>query len=41
MIEPLKRFWTQRILPLVYDDSLSYLEALAKMREKLNEVIEY
>lgn len=41
MIAPLKRFWMQRILPLVYDDSLSYLEALAKMREKLNEVIEY
>lgn len=33
------RFWTQKILPLVYDDSLSYYEVLAKVGAKLNEVI--
>lgn len=33
------RFWCQPILPLVYDDSLSYYEALCKFNEKLNEVI--
>ena len=38
MITPL-RFWCYKIIPLVYDDSLSYLECLAKMRDKINEVI--
>ena len=31
--------WCQKIIPLVYDDSLSYYEQLCKVREKLNEVI--
>lgn len=35
------RFWTQHILPLVYDDSLSYLEVLYKVKIKLNEVIDW
>ena len=34
------RFWCQKVLPAVYDDSLSYYELLAKVIEKLNEVIE-
>lgn len=34
------RFWCQPILPLVYDDSLSYYEALCKFNTKLNEVID-
>lgn len=34
------RFWCQKVLPLVYDDSLSYYEVLCKFLEKLNEVIE-
>lgn len=33
------RFWCQRILPAVYDDSLSYYEAVCKIGYKLNEVI--
>lgn len=33
-------FWVQRILPLVYDDSLSYYEVLCKVVCKLNEVID-
>lgn len=33
------KFWCQKVLPLVYDDSLSYYEVLCKVREKLNEVI--
>ena len=33
------KFWCQKVLPLVYDDSLSYYEVLAKIGEKLNEVI--
>ena len=40
VISPLK-FYTQHILPLVYDDSLSYLEMLGKVRNKLNELIDY
>lgn len=34
------KFWCQKVLPLVYDDSLSYYEVLCKFLEKLNEVIE-
>lgn len=34
-------FWCQKVLPLVYDNSLSYYEALLKFKNKLNEVIEY
>lgn len=33
------RFWSQKVLPLVYDDSLSYYEVLCKMRDKINELI--
>ena len=34
------RYWCYKILPLVYDDSLSYYEVLCKVTAKLNEVIE-
>ena len=33
------RFWCYKILPLVYDDSLSYYEAICKTTQKLNEII--
>lgn len=33
------KFWSQKILPLVYDDSLSYYEVISKIASKLNEVI--
>lgn len=32
------RFWCQKVLPLVYDDSLSYYELLCKVVEHLNKV---
>ena len=32
-------FWCQQVLPLVYDESLSYYEVLCKVRDKLNELI--
>ena len=34
------RFWCQKVLPLVYDDSLSYYELLCKVVDYLNSVIE-
>lgn len=34
------RFWCQKVLPLVYDDSLSYYEVLCKVITYLNNVIE-
>ena len=34
------RAWCYKVLPLVYDDSLSYYEVLCKMKAALNEVIE-
>lgn len=33
-------YWCQKVLPLVYDDSLSYYEQLCKIVEYLNEVID-
>ena len=39
MIDTL-RYWCHKILPLVYDDSLSYYEVLCKTSAKLNEVID-
>lgn len=33
------RFWCQKVLPLVYDDSLSYYEVLCKVIEYLNNMI--
>lgn len=32
-------YWVQRVLPLVYDDSLSYYELLNKVVKKLNDLI--
>ena len=39
-IKPVFGVWCQKILPLVYDESLSYYEVLCKIQQKLNEVIE-
>lgn len=33
------KLWVQKILPLVYDDSLSYYEVLAKSVNKINELV--
>ena len=33
-------FWCQKVLPLVYDDSLSYYELLCKIVKYINELIE-
>lgn len=38
-ITPLK-FWCQKILPLSYDDSLSYYETLCRFADKVNELID-
>ena len=34
------RFWCMKVLPLVYDDSLSYYEVLCKVVKYINEIIE-
>lgn len=34
------RFWCQKVLPLVYDDSLSYYELLCKVVDYLNKIID-
>ena len=34
------RYWCQKVLPLVYDNSLSYYELLCKVVEYLNETME-
>ena len=33
-------YWVQHVLPLVYDDSLSYMELLGRVIKQLNELIE-
>lgn len=33
-------FWCQKVLPLVYDDSLSYYEVLCKTKDYINKLIE-
>lgn len=38
-LKPLK-FWCQKVLPLVYDDSLSYYEVLCKLTSYVNKLIE-
>lgn len=38
IVKPL-RYWVQKVLPLVYDDSLSYYELLNKVVYKLNECV--
>lgn len=34
------KFYSQKILPLVFDESLSYYECLCKIVAKLNEIID-
>ena len=34
------RFWCNKVLPLVYDDSLSYYEVLCKVVKYINDLIE-
>lgn len=39
MIERPFLFWCQKVLPLVYDDSLSYYEVLCKVVDYINQLI--
>ena len=34
------KFWCQKVLPLVYDDSLSYYEILCKVVDYINKLID-
>ena len=36
---PMFRYFCQKVLPAVYDDSLSYYELLCKITAKVNEII--
>ena len=38
-LQPL-RYWCNKILPMVYDDSLSYYEVLCKVVDYINQLIE-
>lgn len=37
---PYFKFWCQKVIPLVYDDSLSYYEVLCKVVEYINNLID-
>lgn len=34
------KFWTQRVLPCVFDDSLSYVEKINKLEQMINDLID-
>ena len=38
-IMPIKNFNCAKVLPLVYDESLSYYESICKLVSKVNEVV--
>lgn len=40
-IEPIKHSDCHKVLPLIYDDSLSYYEILCKLVNKMNEIIAF
>ena len=40
MLLPHFKFWCQKVLPLVYDNSLSYYELLCKVVEYINNLID-
>lgn len=37
---PVFTYWCQKVLPLVYDDSLSYYEMLCKITDYVNQIVE-
>lgn len=41
MIKPIRKPCSYKVLPLVYDDSLSYYESICKLSNKVNEIIAY
>lgn len=41
MVNKIPPLCCQKVLPLVYDESLSYYEVLAKLIQKQNEVIDF
>lgn len=40
LVLPHFRFWCQKVLPLVYDNSLSYYEVLCKVVDYINKLID-
>ena len=40
IINPMPKPYCQKVLPLVYDDSLSYYEMLCKLMHKTNDIID-
>ena len=38
--KPYRALWVQKVLPLVFDDALSYYEALAKVKDYVNKLLE-
>lgn len=41
MVNKFKMAFCQKVLPLAYDESLSYYEVLCKLTDKMNEVIDF
>lgn len=41
MIDNIKNYPCTHVLPLVYDDSLSYYENICKLTNKMNEIINF
>lgn len=40
-LKPVKRCYTQKVIPLAFDESMSYLEDICHLKYKVNEIIEF
>lgn len=40
-LKPVKRCYSQKVIPLAFDESMSYLEDICHLKYKVNEIIEF
>ena len=40
-VNPIKNWWCQKVIPLVYDDSITVIEMVGKLVDKTNELISF
>lgn len=40
-LKPVQRHYHQKVIPLAFDESMSYLEDISHLKFKINEIIEF
>lgn len=40
-LKPVKRGYSQKVIPLAFDESMSYLEDICHLKYKVNEIIDF